>query len=136
MNSGYFDEWSLPRKLKVDRLGRKEIYQFALKRYGEAPFIIELHDTPVYVALDSWFALLYPETNKKLGSILNKFKGTVTDEKVDINLDDPKYHPSRNSLTVECWPVRYNDGKFKTLEISDEEKFVRRLVDFLQTSLV
>lgn len=127
-----YDDLSASQKENATRKGLKELREYVIAKYRELPFIIDLHDTPPYVSVGEWYILLYPGPNSKLRNKLEHFrKKTVPQEKINIS-GMPTYYPSYNSLTVESWPVHYKDGKFETLRIEDEEKLVRKLVDFLQ----
>lgn len=118
--------------------GAKELRNYALNRYEELPFIIELHDTPLYAGFwghefDQRYWLMYPRFNKKLGIKLKEFKQQLSDKKVDIVRHEMQISPGYHSLTIESWPVHYREGgTFEVLTVAESEKFVRDVVDFLQ----
>lgn len=109
-----------------------------MEKYGELPFNIDLHDTPLYTTDEHYdnYMLSYPQFNKKLAALLKDFRKTMPDEKMFVFPLEMKRAPAYHSMIVESWPVHYKEGgAFETLKVEDEEKMVRKLVDFLQSSV-
>lgn len=129
-------DWKV--RVKASCQGARELRKYAQEKYGELPFIIELHDTPLYAGPSGgehseWYWLMYPNFNKKLGAKLDSFKQSLPNEKMLVLGDDMRRTPAFYSLTVESWPVQYRQGgKFEMLKVEEEEDLVRKVVEYLQ----
>lgn len=124
---------------KRNYMGRKELRQYALEKYGKLPFIIELHDTPLY---DTFFeskpnvlyGLVYPNLNTKLGKIIEEYS---KNRHVFWTASPSKNNLGYYSATIDFIPTHFNEktGSFYTLNVKDAEKFSRNFIEYLKKKI-
>lgn len=119
--------------------GAKELRQYALEKYEGLPFIVELHDTPLYrTFFENYppvkYGLFYPKLNRKLGKILEEFSKYSKNSQIVIVSDEMRRSPAYHSTTIEFWPIHFNTklAKFYTMNVKEAENFSRSVITYLQ----
>lgn len=130
-------ELSWKERVELTYLGNKELRKYALERYGQLPFIINLHDYPLYAwhngeELELKYELTYPAFNLKLGK---KLQQCFDEREIRVRNSEMQVYPGYHALNMEFYPIRFRPEK-KTFEILTSEEavdFVRKVVDFLRS---
>ena len=122
-------------RAKKNYAGYKELRKYVLKSYKDLPFIIDLHDYPLYAShsgekLEKKYEIMYPLFNTKLGKLLNEYKKTKRD--VSVRHAEMQIFPGYHSAGIEFYPVRLNGNKFDVLSPENGKKFVTSLTKYLQ----
>lgn len=134
-----FRELSFAEGIERSYKGAKELRQYALKKYEKLPFIIELHDTPLYQTFfeknpNVLYGLFYPKLNTKLGKVVGEFEKYNKNNRIVSIGDEMERSPGYHSATIEFWPTHFDKekGSFYTLNIKEAENFSRRFMEYLK----
>lgn len=127
---------------KRNYAGRNELRHYALEKYGKLPFIIELHDTPLYSTFyqnnpNVLYGLIYPNLNNKLGKIIAEFEKYSKNKQVFLAAHEIKGAPGYHSATIEFFPTHFNakTGSFYTLDVKDAESFSRNVIEYFKKKI-
>lgn len=124
---------------KRNHLGKAELRQYAIDKYGKLPFIIELHDTPLYGTFfednpNVLYGFVYPNLNTKLGKIIQEYEKHSNNGKIFWTANPLKNRPSYHSTTIDFFPTHFNTrtGSFYTLTVKKAENFSRSFIEYLK----